>query len=701
MLNLVMVLHCHQPLGNFDHVFKTALEKCYGPVLDLLESHPDVKVGLHLSGPLLEWMEKNRPSVIELVKSMVERKQVEPLSGGFFEPLLASIPVRDAKGQVLKMNDYINRRFKYKATGFWLTERVWDPALPLILEGTAMSYTIVDDTHFYYAGLTDSQMYGSYLTEKEGHTLSLLATPMIMRYLIPFRFVEDVITYLKSQANMGRTLAMYGDDCEKFGLWPGTHEWVIKKGWLEEFFKAIEDNRDWLKTTLPGEFLETNPPLGRIYPPQASYEEMTGWALPPAQTHMLEEIIADLKKEGRWDRWRPFVRGGIWDNFLVKYDESNRMHKKMLFLSKKMADHEQARESLWRAQCNCAYWHGVFGGLYLGHLRRSVHENLVKAQSSIMADSGKEIVLFKEDIDKDGYKEILVWNHEMALGISPKRGGGIFELCHFPTALTLTDVLTRRPEAYHYELTNITQTEVTEEKHKEGIPSIHEVSHSGGDLSKLVFYDTYDKISLLDHFLGQAATLQGYAVNDYPEDGDFAQAEYTLKEDKVTSNSAFIRLSKKGNVGPAALLVDKSIMVKSEAGATLDYYFKNTGSQPVSTTYGCEFNMNLYSDQDPQRYYLCKESGAVRKVSETGAEDNLTGFELVNEPDNLRLIFLFSRPVSCWFYPIMTVSKSEQGFEYAYQGTSLLFLFPLQLEPDKKEQFQIKLELKIRKPSRK
>ncbi len=694
MLNLVMVLHCHQPVGNFEHVFKTAFERCYGPVLALLESHPGVKVGLHLSGPVLEWMGENRPDMIELMASMVERKQVEPLSGGFFEPLLATIPLSDSRGQILKMNDYINTRFRYKPTGLWLAERVWDPALPLILESTGISYTIVDDTHFYYAGLADSQIYGSYLTEKEGHILSLLATPMIMRYLIPFRFVEDVIAHLKAQADMGRTLAMYGDDCEKFGLWPGTHEWVIKKGWLERFFKAIEDNTEWLRTTLPGDFLETTPPLGRIYPPQASYEEMTGWALPPAQTLILEDIIAGLKKEGRWDKWRPFVRGGIWDNFLVKYEESNRMHKKMLFLSKTIADNKEARELLWRAQCNCAYWHGVFGGLYLGHLRRTVHENLIKAQSSIMADSGKNIILFKEDIDKDGYDEILIWNHEMGLGISPKKGGGIFELCHFPTALNLADVLTRRPEAYHHELANMRQTEIAEEKDNKGIPSIHEISHSGEDLSKLVVYDTYDKISLLDHFLGPKTTLHGYAANDFPEEGDFIQAEYRLEEDKLTPHSALIRLSRKGHIGPAGLLLQKSISVRGEAGATIDYSFKNTGADPVSTTYGCEFNLNLYSDQDPLRYYRCKESGAVRKVSETGAEDDATGFELVNEPDNLRLIFLFSRPVSIWFYPIMTVSKSEEGFEYTYQGTSLLFVFPMDLVPHKKEHLQIKFKWK-------
>jgi hypothetical protein len=34
-----------------------------------------------------------------------------------------------------------------------------------------------------------------------------------------------------------------------------------------------------------------------------------------------------------------------------------------------------------------------------------------------MANSGKKIVLFKDDIDKDGYNEILVWNNKIGLGI--------------------------------------------------------------------------------------------------------------------------------------------------------------------------------------------------------------------------------------------------------------------------------------------
>ena len=686
-----MVLHCHQPVGNFDHVFQMAYQKCYHPVLDLLNAHPGVKTGFHISGPLFEWIEQNHPECIDTLGDMAERGQIELLSGGFFEPLLASIPTRDARGQVFLMNNYITERFGKSPKGFWLTERVWDPALPMTLKDTGMSYTVVDDTHLYYAGLKEEDIYGTYLTEKEGNTLRLLATPMIMRYMIPFRLVDDVISHLRSQNDMGRTLALYGDDVEKFGLWPGTHEWVIQKKWLDTFFSAIERNSEWLQTTLPGEYVSATPPVGRIYLPQASYEEMTEWALPAERSHRLEQIIASLKNDGRWEEWRPFVRGGIWDNFLVKYEETNRMHKKMTFLSEKATDNDEARMYIWRAQCNCAYWHGVFGGLYLGHLRRAVHENLIRAQECIMKKSGKDISVFKDDIDKDGYNEILVWTREMSMAIAPKKGGGIFELCSFSSGLNLSDTLARRCEAYHYELCNIKQGDIGKERDKDGIPSIHDISHqSGEDLTKLIVYDKYDKISLLDHFLGEKATIQGYSANNYPEEGDFVQAEYS-GEDKVTQDSVLIRLSRKGTIGSNGLQLDKTIHVKNESGATIDYWFENTGSASVSTRYGCEFNLSLYSDQDPKRYYLYPESGTIRNAQEIGSEDNLTAFEFVNDSDKLRLIFEFSRPVTSWFYPIMTVSKSEEGFEYTYQGTSLLFLFPMDLAPGVKEHFQMKI----------
>ena len=37
--------------------------------------------------------------------------------------------------------------------------------------------------------------------------------------------------------------------------------------------------------------------------------------------------------------------------------------------------------ALFRGQCNCAYWHGVFGGVYLFHIRAANYANLLDAEA--------------------------------------------------------------------------------------------------------------------------------------------------------------------------------------------------------------------------------------------------------------------------------------------------------------------------------
>ncbi len=687
MLNLVMVLHCHQPVGNFDHVFSMAMDKCYRPLLDILYRHPSIKTGIHFSGPLLEWIEKNRNEYLSIIGEMVKRKQVEMLSGGFFEPLLAEIPAHDAIGQVSLMNAYLNEKFGKQPRGFWLTERVWDSTLPLVLKDSGLSYTIVDDTHLYYSGLKPDQIYGSYITEKEGHILKILATPMVMRYLIPFRMVEDVIGHLRHEASLGRNVAVYGDDGEKFGLWPGTHEWVIEKGWLEKFFNAIENNSDWLKTTLPSDYIATYPPLGRIYLPQASYEEMTEWALPPDQSYALENIIKRFKNDNLWDSYRPFVRGGIWDNFLVKYYETNRMHKKMLFLSEKAKENIEAQTHIWRAQCNCAYWHGVFGGLYLGHLRRAIHENLIKAQEILSKDKPSQLEYVFVDIDKDGHNEIIIENNKMGIGISPASGGGIFDVSFFKKAYNLTDTLTRRKEAYH---NSISAAHTDTNASNDGISSIHDIHNKGIDnIESLLVYDHYPRISLLDHYFTNETSLENYSKAQYNPDADLSDKIYNLKNIVSTEDNIKIELE----LSTITPCLSKAINVSLDSEMAFTYNFHNNGIDYISKIFGCEFNINLYSDQDPAKYYYLPETDKRREIYETGEENNIKELRLINNTDGFLVRYEFSLPITVWFYPVMTISKSEEGFEHTYQGSSLLFRLPLELPPEGKKGIEIKMSI--------
>src|SRR5687768_14703898 len=97
---LALVIHFHQPVGNLDSVVRSATDRCYRPFLELLASYPDVVMTLHFSGCLLEWLEAEAPDVSTLLRELVERDQVELLSGGFYEPILAALPHRDRVGQI-------------------------------------------------------------------------------------------------------------------------------------------------------------------------------------------------------------------------------------------------------------------------------------------------------------------------------------------------------------------------------------------------------------------------------------------------------------------------------------------------------------------------------------------------------------------------------------------------------------------------
>ena len=88
-ITLLIGIHCHQPVGNFDHVFHRAFNDCYLPLIKTLKKHPKVRFAMHYSGPLIEWLESNEKSYLDEVGEMVERKQVEMMSGGFYEPILA------------------------------------------------------------------------------------------------------------------------------------------------------------------------------------------------------------------------------------------------------------------------------------------------------------------------------------------------------------------------------------------------------------------------------------------------------------------------------------------------------------------------------------------------------------------------------------------------------------------------------------
>ena len=477
-VRFVFGIHVHQPVGNFDHVFAEHTRDVYLPLLKHLKDREFFPIMMHLSGPLLEWLESSHSSYLDMVGELASAGKIEMLLSGYYEPILAALPREDRVEQITWMRDAIKSRFGVNARGLWLTERVWEPELAADLSNAGVDYVLVDDRHFLVSGFQRDQLHRPWRTEADGRTVDVLAIDERLRYLIPFRPPSEIAEYVKELRANGHELAVFADDGEKFGGWPGTREWVYEKKWLEHFLDTMESlvaSGDMVLST-GSEALENVKTGGLAYLPTASYREMEGWSLPAEPGRKLAELEVALGADRLAGQDGAFVRGAHWRNFLVKYPESNRAHKKMLALSalaRRRGDPETARRAIGRAQCNDASWHGVFGGLYLPHLREAVWLNLANAEQELRVNEKLELEVL--DFDRDGHDEIWIHSSHFSALVSPKQGGAIVEYTIFDQGINYADVLTRRREAYHY-----TQVKQAEESHddEEGIASIHHLEES-------------------------------------------------------------------------------------------------------------------------------------------------------------------------------------------------------------------------------
>jgi alpha-amylase/alpha-mannosidase (GH57 family) len=628
MLKFAFYIHNHQPFGNFEDVFEHAYTHAYLPLLTCLMKHKRIKFGIHNSGPLLEYLVDKHPDYIELLREVLKRGQAEVLSSAYSEPILGLIPQRDAIEQIKYFNDYIYKLFDYVPQGLWLTERVWEPGLIKTLLDAGVEYTMLDDTIFHMAGLRDHELHTYYVTEDNGRVLKIFPISMKLRYLIPFHAVDETISYLRDEeAQKENALKILADDGEKFGVWPGTHDWVYNQSWFEQFLSRIECE-PWIETVFLNQIIQ-EPPIGRIYLPPSSYEEMGEWVLSPPISRQYKEL-----KKTTHRTYYPFIHGGYFKNFLRKYPEANLMHKRMVWVSEHVSNDLEAKLALWRGQCSCAYWHGIFGGLYLPHLRAAVYKNLITAESTHIKEE-----LTSCDFDADGEKEIVVSNENFFAVMKPKSGAFI-ELDDRMRKINLLHYLGRREETYHHKIPPI-----TEEKE---VKSIHDVFHSKErELSRHLIYDTYERAFCLDRQLDRMPSVEDFQYGK----NIGTLLDYTHHE---ISSSEPLNIT---FFGP----LEKSLELTGEKLRTLRIRYR--GSMDL---FGVEFSLGMWGAD--------LSVDGEKSLFESWDISDLKEFRITAE-DSAPLIFRAGETFRLLSYPIETVSSSEAGLERNFQGFALLLIF--------------------------
>jgi alpha-amylase len=679
------------------------MEKVYSqsylPFLEHLGRHPKIRLGLHYSGALLEWMEARHPEFLGQLGALVKRGQVEMVGGGYYEPILISIPPRDQAEQIRRMRKYLSKHFGSAPAGAWLAERVWEPQLPGVFARAKVEYTLLDDVHFQAAGFEQEQLFGYYIAEDRGAKVKVIPGLKALRYLLPFREVGDTIDFLRGAAELhpGGMAAM-GDDCEKFGAWPGTHDHVYRDGWLERFFLALEENSEWLATTPPGEYLAQHAPLGRADLPAASYTELMEWVLPTPARQKLHALQQEFG--GRPDVLQ-FLRGGIWRGFLTKYPEVNLLHKKMLRISRKIAAARpsgagsakrrkinDAWKHLLRAQCNDAYWHGVFGGLYAPHLRTELWRELIQAEAlldSIGKRRGTKARWERSDFDADGLDEFHVTAPAFAALIKPQDGATIAALDFRPSSVPLINSIQRRPEASHAQLAKAGRATGS------GVASIHDqVNVKEAGLEQRLRYDRWARHTFRLLVFPAQKTREDYDAVRLEESAAFAGGAYLQGKSESGSISFACEapLDLPGMPASAArLTAAKEIKFESTSNSLIAHCsvrLRRTDSSrtPLVVQVGLETVLNFLAPNAEDRYFEVSEGGGTRKLMlGWGGEAEGPSMRVVDEWQNVAVSIESPGAVRYWIAPIETVSESEEGFERVYQGSQILSVWNAELGP--------------------
>ena len=646
-ISLLFGVHAHQPVGNFPAVIDDAHIRSYGMFLRVMERYPEFRFSVHFSGWLLDVLFERFPDDMARLAAMTRRGQVEWFGSGDCEPVLAAIPHRDRVTQIATLSDKIERRFGMRPSGAWLTERVWESSVVTSLVATGIRYVAVDDYHFLCAGEDQERLDSFFSTDEDGRRLDLFPISEAARYRLPFSPAGEAVAWLEDLARQGRRAAIYFDDIEKFGIWPETYAWVYEKGWLTQFVEGVLASK-LIRTETYADYHAREKTRGIVYLPTTSYIEMNEWTLPAPRAATYHALLDQEKAAGRFEAHKPFLRGGIWRNFMSRYTEANWMHKRMLGASRRLAalSPEQRtpelQEYLHRAQANDAYWHGLFGGLYLPHLRRAIWNNLLMLEAALerLAPWPRQQ---QGDLDHDGHVETALRNPFIHAYVRDDGHASLVEFSSLTVAHNFGDTLRAYAEAYHAKIDQAHAAHATQDA-GEGITSAHDrIAFLHTILPGDADPDERPRGIFVDNLVGSNDMLRPldfYAAGDLP--------------------GSWIATGEGWRIGKTYRLDDDALSVVFRAeGKALPKLIET------------ELNLALPScDGYGGRYVLA--DGSV--PGGFGDALELAGMQRITLDDSeLRgaLLIETSQPVRLEAQPHRTVSQSEAGFEKIMQAVCI------------------------------
>lgn len=724
-LRFLPALHMHVPVGLTERDRKAAFDRWFAPLLLALRDRTSVKMSLHISGYMLRWLGLRQAGALTLLGTLREQGRVELLSGGWADPFLTGIPSRDAVGQLELQARILESRCGARPKGAYLTEGAWDPHLPELLHDAALEYAFVPGEAFLAAGVRPSRLSGWYLTERSGAQLKVIPTDPQVGGALGHHSPKDAISILERRRAMGIDSVAWVATIEQLAYRVGEKRFST---WLHGLLDELEENQHWLRTDLPGALVGRRPCEGRVYLPS--------WIparLAEGCTGLSEQELTHASSGRR----RPYTRAGSWEGLLVRYEEGNRIHKRMMAASLevdrlrvRLAEGEEpdpartramehACLALYRAQGSAVYWPGPRGGIYEPALRAGAYGNLCEAESLVSRTLGEaaRIRSYRADFDCDGHEEVLVRTPHFGAVINPDGGGTLVELGSWTMPGNVLDCISRREEPWHHELHDFSllpslvledeePTEITDSYDlfvsgdEDSMDETHSRNHHFQELAAQVAIDRAERGAFIDHFLGDATTLANLERSGFPEEGDFACGAFQVVTAEAQGPRQFdVLLTREGKVrrGDETHLVQvrkRYVFLRDRSALNVQYSIVNRSLKPVSGRFGVEINLGA-SSSNPRGPRLVIDGCDELSVMESGMVEQVEQVALLDPSRELKVVIRTEQQAAdLWHYPVNAIRRGGLlDLEASYQGVCLILSWPVQLWGEEKREFRLSLSV--------
>lgn len=501
-LDLVLLVHLHLPAGGSAEDCEQAWVRCFEPMLGAIHHTPGVRVGLVLSGDLIPDLQERHPEGLEWLRALVARGQVELIGTALYAPVLSSVPEADAVGQFEAHAALVRKVLGARTSGAWLPHGIWDPALPRVLGAAEVGWVAVPDRHLEAVGLPRGEVSGVFRTEREGQVVAVLPVDSRVAEVAAEVPVKRILAHLRGRMTKGHGLVALALAGERFGLHPGSNP-RRDQTWFATLLAALARTAG-VSTVLPSEAVALGQPAGNVYLPTVA---------PPGS-----EVP--------------------WERHLVRYDAANRLHKRVLRVSRLVARLGrrvaeggaeapdpavllQARRYLFRAQASEPYWHAEHAGVYDPGVRALAWKDALRAEDTALRALGSatRVVVERVDVDGDGVDEVVLRSRDLTLVVDPARAGGIVELSDHRTWRNWADGFTRVREPYHDDLVALADgpapaPELPEADTQGGVPVADADRAMIRHLAGLLGSDRHPRGGFVETFLTERDTIRSLRLGE-------------------------------------------------------------------------------------------------------------------------------------------------------------------------------------------